>query len=272
MNARPEQDFSEDLADLPVAASWATSVTEDLERSSRRAWTVAIIAAIVALLEAVALVFLVPLKTVEPYTLLVDRQTGNVEALAPLDAQVVSADAALTRSFLVQYVIARESFALPTLQDDYRKVSLWSDGRVREAYQRTMNAANPASPLSALPTGSAIRTQVKSISALGEGRALVRFLTTQVDQGAATAEPVFTRARLVSVQLDRDGRLLVRLKLLPRSKIPFTTQTFTVRDRELLADIPEGAWVKFTARNIDGENTLTSIHAVPECKRFQSCD
>lgn len=189
MNARPEQDFSEDLADLPVAASWATSVTEDLERSSRRAWTVAIIAAIVALLEAVALVFLVPLKTVEPYTLLVDRQTGNVEALAPLDAQVVSADAALTRSFLVQYVIARESFALPTLQDDYRKVSLWSDGRVREAYQRTMNAANPASPLSALPTGSAIRTQVKSISALGEGRALVRFLTTQVDQGAAPQPP-----------------------------------------------------------------------------------
>jgi type IV secretion system protein VirB8 len=185
MNARPEQDFSEDLTDLPVAASWATSVTEGLERSNRRAWLVAIIAAIVALLEAVALVFLVPLKTVEPYTLLVDRQTGNVEALAPLDAQVVSADAALTRSFLVQYVIARESFSLPTLQDDYRKVSLWSDGRIREAYQRMMNAANPASPLSALPKGSVIRTQVKSVSTLGEGRALVRFLTTQVDQGAA---------------------------------------------------------------------------------------
>lgn len=189
MNARPEQDFSEDLTDLPVAASWATSVTEDLERSSRRAWTVAIIAAIVALLEAIALVFLMPLKTVEPYTLLVDRQTGNVEALAPLDTQVVTADAALTRSFLVQYVIARESFALPTLQDDYRKVSLWSDGRVREAYQRTMNAANPASPLSALPKGSAIRAQVKSVSTLGEGRALVRFLTTRVDQGAAPQPP-----------------------------------------------------------------------------------
>lgn len=185
MNVKPQQDFSEDLIDLPVAASWATSVTEDLERSSRRAWIVAIIAAFVALLEAVALVFLVPLKTVEPYTLLVDRQTGNVEALAPLDAQVVSADTALTRSFLVQYIIARESFALPTLQDDYRKVSLWSDGKVREAYQRTMNAANPASPLSAVPKGASIRTQVKSVSTLGEGRALVRFLTTQVDPGAA---------------------------------------------------------------------------------------
>ena len=92
--------------------------------------------------------------------------------------------------------------------------------------------------------------------------------------GAAAQAPaetvVYTRARVVS--LPQAGEPYVRLKLLPRSKIPFTTQTFTVRDRELLADIPEGAWVKFTARNIDGENTLTSIHAVPECKRFQSCD
>lgn len=185
MNMTPQHDFSEDRVDLPVSASWATSVTEDLERSNRRAWIVAIIAAIVALLEAVALVFLVPLKTVEPYTLLVDRQTGNVEALAPLDTQVVSADSALTRSFLVQYVIARESFALPSLQDDYRKVSLWSDGRVRESYQRAMNAANPVSPLSALPRNAAIRTQVKSVSKLAEGRALVRFQTTRIDQGVA---------------------------------------------------------------------------------------
>ncbi len=189
MNMKPQHDFSEDLAELPVAASWATSVTDDLERSSRRAWSVAIVAAIVALLEAVALVFLVPLKTVVPYTLLVDRQTGNVEALAPLDAQVVNADPALTRSFLVQYVIARESFALPSLQDDYRKVSLWSDPKVRESYQRAMNATNPASPLSALPRNAAIRTQVKSVSNLADGRALVRFQTTRIDPGSSPQPP-----------------------------------------------------------------------------------
>jgi type IV secretion system protein VirB8 len=189
MNARPEQDFSEDLADLPVAASWATSVTEDLERSSRRAWIVAIIAALIALLEAVALVFLVPLKTTVPYTLLVDRQTGNVEALAPLDAQMVAPDAALTRSFLVQYVTARESFALPTLQDDYRKVSLWSDRSVRESYQRAMNASTPGSPLAVLPQNAAIRTQVKSVSNLSEGRALVRFQTTRIDPGVSPQPP-----------------------------------------------------------------------------------
>lgn len=97
-------------------------------------------------------------------------------------------------------------------------------------------------------------------------------LATQVDQSAAAAEPVYTRARLVSVQPDRDDRLLVRLKLLPRSNLPFSTLTFTVRDRALVADIPEGSWVKFTARSVEGENLLTSIHVVEECRRFQPCD
>ena len=92
------------------------------------------------------------------------------------------------------------------------------------------------------------------------------------DPGAATVEPVFTRARLVSVQKEADGRLLVRLKLLPRSNIPFSTLTFTAVDRALLVGIPEGAWVEFTARSVEGENLLTSIHGVEECRRFQPCD
>jgi len=84
--------------------------------------------------------------------------------------------------------------------------------------------------------------------------------------------PVFTRARLTSSYEEPGGKLYVRLKLLPRSKIPFTTHTFRLPNRTLLADVPEGSWVKFTAKHIDGENTLTAIHVVAECKRFQPCD
>ena len=93
------------------AESWAEDRNAGLERSSRTAWWVAGGAAIIALLEAIALVLLVPLKTVEPYTLLVDRQTGYVQALKPLSRETIAPDAALVRSFLVQYVIAREGFA-----------------------------------------------------------------------------------------------------------------------------------------------------------------
>ena len=92
-------------------------------------------------------------------------------------------------------------------------------------------------------------------------------------EGAAPAAPVYTRARLVSVELDASGNAtLVRLKLLPRAKLPFTTQTFRVVNPALMHGIPQGAWVQFTARHIDGENTLTSIRVTAECKRLEPCD
>src|SRR5919199_2420579 len=92
------------------AASWSRDQREALAASRRIAWIVAAAAGTIAVLEALALVLLTPLKTVEPYTLLVDRTTGYVQALKPLDPAKVAPDAALTQSQLVQYVIARESF------------------------------------------------------------------------------------------------------------------------------------------------------------------
>ena len=173
-----------DLSEVHVADSWARSVTADLERSRRTAWIIAGVSAVVALLLATAIVILLPLKSVEPYTLLVDRQTGNVERLAPLDEQIVAPDAALTRSFLVQYVIARESFHPSSFGEDYRKVALWSEGRARQRYQSSMQESNPLSPLSYMPNGGSLRVEVISVSSLSAGRSMVRFLTTRTDPGA----------------------------------------------------------------------------------------
>lgn len=180
-----------DLDTMDINDSWGTSPTDDLQRSHRRAWLVAAVAAAIALLEAIALVYLVPLKTVEPYTLLVDRQTGNVEALAPLDAQTIAPDAALTRSFLVQYVIARETYDAPSLQDDYRKVSLWTGGNEKQRYINLMQANNPQSPVSYMRGNGTIRTEIRSISSLNNQRALVRFTTVRTDQGAQPQAPEY---------------------------------------------------------------------------------
>jgi len=85
------------------------------------------------------------------------------------------------------------------------------------------------------------------------------------------AEPVLTRARVTSFVEESDGRFYVRLTLLPRARLPFTTQAFRVRDRALFDGIPEGTPVAFTARHMDGENTVTSVRVVAECKRLQRC-
>jgi type IV secretion system protein VirB8 len=150
---------------------------------------VAIGAGTVAVLEAGALILLTPLKTVEPYTLLVDRTTGYVQALKPLDADKIAPDAALTQSFLVQYVIARESFDRDVVQANYNKVASWSAEQARSGYVNLMQVSNPQSPLVLYPPATVIETRVKSVSPLGRNVALVRFDTVRRDPGGQVQPP-----------------------------------------------------------------------------------
>jgi type IV secretion system protein VirB8 len=190
--------------------SWARDQERARARSSRLAWALAAAAVFVAVCEAIALVAITPLKTVVPYTLLVDRQTGHVEALDPLKASTIAPDAALTRSFLAQYVIARESFAIDTLQGDYRKVALWSAGDARTAYVSGMQASNPESPLNLLPRRAVLQTRIKSVSSLNRNSSLVRFETYRAD--ASDAAPshwvAIVTYRYSDAPLDMESRLL----------------------------------------------------------------
>lgn len=165
------------------ASSWAYDQNASLRASRRVAWIVAGVLAVVAICQALALIFLTPLKTVEPYTLMVDKQTGYVQALQPLEPARVAGDAALTQSFLVQYVIARESFDINALQANYRKVALWSADSARSRYIATMQPNFPESPLNRYPRSTIIETQVKSVTPMGQGAAMVRYDTRRIDQG-----------------------------------------------------------------------------------------
>lgn len=171
------------------AGTWASDRVGDLEKSRRTAWSVATAAALVAILEAAALLALMPLKTVEPYTLLVDRQTGFVQALSPLNPEAVSPDRALTQSMLVQYVIARESFDVASLRSNYRKVGLWSADQARADYLDLMRPNNPQGPLAVNPRTSSVVVQVKSVSTVDPQTAMVRFETTRLDAGGARQAP-----------------------------------------------------------------------------------
>jgi type IV secretion system protein VirB8 len=163
------------------AASWNHDRVQLMRSSYRIAWVIAGAATLIAILEVIALVFLLPLKTVVPYTLMVDRTTGFVQALKPLDEAKIGPDTALTQSFLVQYVIARESFDASTLNVDYRKVALFSAGAARSSYLQTMQASNPDSPLVRYPRTTTLGVRVKSVSPIGNNAALVRFDTARTD-------------------------------------------------------------------------------------------
>lgn len=174
-----------EFEDAEIVDGWATGPQERLERSRRIAWIIACVSAAIALLLAVALVVLMPLKTTEPYTLLVDRQTGHVEALAPLDERTIAPDAALARSMLAQYVIARESYDAASLQRDYRRVSLWSGGEERQRYARLMQPSNPTGPVETYGRNGTVQVEIKSVSSLSARQSLVRFVTIRTDRGSA---------------------------------------------------------------------------------------
>jgi Cu/Ag efflux protein CusF len=84
--------------------------------------------------------------------------------------------------------------------------------------------------------------------------------------------PVETRATVRSIAYEGEGsdrRTYIHLKLLPRAKLPFTTQRFRVRDPASVAGLSPETPVKFRAERLEGENTLVSIRAVAACVRFQ---
>lgn len=186
MNDQPKKALEEYFRS---AETWSEDREKSRQRAMRAAWIVAGVLAAVALFEAIALISLAPLKTVVPYTLLVDKQTGYVQALKPLERESIAPDTALTRSFLAQYVIAREGFDIDSLQADYRKVALLSAGEARDRYTSQMQSTNPLSPPAILPKRAVIDVEIHSLVSLGTDTALVRFATVRTDPGASAQEP-----------------------------------------------------------------------------------
>jgi len=163
------------------AQSWAQDRDAGQRKAARIAWIIAALAVAVAVLEALALIALTPLKTLVPYTVLVDRNTGYVQALDGTHPQTLKPDAALTQALLAQYVVAREGYDVATIADQYARVSLWSAEGARRDYLALMPASNPQSPLAIYGRGGQLRVRIESVSPLAQGQALVRFVCQRRD-------------------------------------------------------------------------------------------
>lgn len=181
------------------ARSWAQDRQQAQARSARLGWILAGVATGLAALEALALVALTPLKTVVPYTLLVDRNTGFAQALDTSKMPNVAGDTALTHALLAQYVIAREGFDISSISQQYRRVALWSAGAARGQYLAQMPASNPESPLARYPRSAVVEARVESVSPIGPQVALVRFSTLRRDGGMAGAAEQGRRAYWAAV-------------------------------------------------------------------------
>ncbi len=173
-------------------ARWERDIYRRLELS-RNAWRVVASLMGLALLAAlVALFMLIPLKSTEVVTLLVDRSTGYVEVARPLESGgPVSEREAVTQANIVRFIRARETYDPPALRDNFELASLLSSGSASKELAEQFSLTNPNSPMKLWgPTGR-VKVYVKSVNFLTHGwmdnpkapaTAAVRFMTTRTNE------------------------------------------------------------------------------------------
>jgi type IV secretion system protein VirB8 len=174
---------------LEEAASWDADRIRQDRRTVRFALFVAGAGWIAVLCLSGALMFLMPLKRVEPFVVRVDNSTGIVDVV-PVYGGTSQMSEAVTRYLLTHYVIVCERFNFATAESDYEECGAFHAAQRNQAWYALWNPHNPASPLNLHKDGSTVRVEVQAVSFFQRGSgvtdlAQVRYLKAQRQAGAA---------------------------------------------------------------------------------------
>jgi type IV secretion system protein VirB8 len=145
------------------AAAWDVDRMAQSRRSRRTAWWVASAGWSCAVVTALALMLLMPLKRVEPFVIRVDNSSGVVDVV-PVYAGHADMPEAVVRYFLDHYVTVCERFNFATAESDYEECGAFHTPQRNQAWYAAWNKTNPLSPLNTYRDGSSIRAQVTSVS------------------------------------------------------------------------------------------------------------
>ena len=145
------------------AASWDADRAAMSARSMRIAWRITVGACALAAMTILALLFLMPLKRVEPFVIRVDNATGIVDVV-PAFAGRAEMPEVITRYLLAHYVTVCERFTFATAESDYEECAAFHAAARNQAWIALWDRANPASPLNTYKDGSAVRAQVSAVS------------------------------------------------------------------------------------------------------------
>jgi len=145
------------------ALAWDTDRAAQTQRYLRGAWIVAAAGWSCAVLGALALLLLLPLKRVEPFVVRVDSSTGIVDVV-PVYSGGAAPEQTVTRYFLTHYVSVCERFNFATAESDYEECGAFHGAQRNQAWYALWNPNNPASPLNVHKDGSTVRVQVESVS------------------------------------------------------------------------------------------------------------
>ena len=160
-------------------ATWEHDIARRNRNSRAFAWIVASVMSVVAVGSLGTLALLVPLKTYEPYMVVVDKSSGFVEVKRPMAEGPLSQDEAVTTFNVVRYVKARETYDPKSLKDNFDLAQLLATGEAARDLNDLYAPSNPQNPLKVLGTSAEVSVSIKSVTFPNNHTALVRFSTEQ---------------------------------------------------------------------------------------------
>ena len=163
-------------------ATWENDIARRNRWSRSLAWVVAAVASLIAAGAIGALVLALPLKTYEPYMVVVDRSSGFVEVKRPIAEGPLTQDEAIATFDVVRYVKARETYDPKGVKDNFDLAQLLSTGAAARDLTELYSPANPRNPIKILGRNATVAVNVKSVTFPNQRTALVRFSTEEKSQ------------------------------------------------------------------------------------------
>ena len=192
------------------AESWDSSLNRSI-RNSRNVWRIVAVLLGLAVIATIGLIWaLLPLKSFEVVTLLVDKTTGFIEVARPLErGGPLTQKEALTRANVVRFLRARETYDPKGLRDNFDLASLYSTGAAASDLEHDFDPANSRNLMKLYGPNTTVSVLVKSVIFLNDKTAAVRFQTVRK---SVNADPVTdnwvanVRFRYTSEPLKNDYR------------------------------------------------------------------
>lgn len=119
-----------------AAAKWFESrVAEDYKKKAKSSKRLAIFLGVLLAMSLIANLSLSPLKTVEPFVIRVDKNSGYVDIVKPSYSMSDSSDVAEDKHFISAYVLAHESYNWASQRANYAFIQLTSSEDVFPPYK-----------------------------------------------------------------------------------------------------------------------------------------
>ena len=201
--------------------SWEADVVLNERRSKKTAWIVASFAVFVATILGISISFILPLKKVVPYVVVVDKITGE-GSVVQTGKEAVTLNDMTEKHWLNSFVVARERYMYRFLQFDYDTVRLLSGDRVWINFKSIYEGATSLDQV--LKDNVEIIPLILSTTLNGNGTATVRYELKTRDY--RNASPAVVVRRIATIRYEFQTKNFEIEKDAIANPLGFTVQAY----------------------------------------------